>query len=156
MISSLIIARRQTIRGSAIALRKNSSSTAFLSPNMASFALANRISEEVSVISCSMKTFSINNWMIAAKASAVPEKRTPVVFDIINQQNTASGITTTIGEVSEYVEGLFGGIFNVKRTFQPSLLRRKRKHGFLARAATRHGRDILNRRRAKGRSQLCA
>jgi len=39
-------------------------------------------------------------------------------------------------------------------TYKPSKIRRTRRHGFRARMATRSGRTILNRRRAKGRKSL--
>ncbi|WP_253300158.1 50S ribosomal protein L34 [Wolbachia endosymbiont of Chironomus riparius] len=44
----------------------------------------------------------------------------------------------------------------MKRTFQPKVLIRKRRHGFRSRMATKAGRKILNRRRSLGCNKLCA
>ncbi len=44
----------------------------------------------------------------------------------------------------------------MRRTYQPSRIVRKRRHGFRARMATVGGRRVINARRSKGRTKLSA
>ena len=49
---------------------------------------------------------------------------------------------------------LSASLWLIKRTYQPSVLKRNRKHGFLRRTRTRNGQDTIARRVAKGRHKV--
>lgn len=75
----------------------------------------------------------------------------PVVTDASEVEVEAPGVEECEREKEE---GVFNEKMAIKRTYQPSTLKRKRKHGFLYRAKTRLGKKILRRRQDKGRWRL--
>lgn len=125
-------------------------SSIFLIPNLSS------------IITSSLNNGKINLFSLFEHQDEI-KTIMPNITDSINTLSPMDIIKEKMGmsEVNsatdiETLESLIGNVFNIKRTFQPSLRRRKSKHGFLHRIRSKDGIHVLNRRRRKGRRNLCA
>jgi large subunit ribosomal protein L34 len=60
--------------------------------------------------------------------------------------------TSVVSGMSEWLLGQVTWL--IKRTFQPSIIKKRRKHGFMERKKSVGGRKVLKRRMLKGRARL--
>ena len=73
-------------------------------------------------------------------------------FQLLLTSAFPQGTASVSNKITEFISSL--GLWLIKRTYQPSILRKKRKHGFLKRTSTVGGRRTTRRRKAKGRARI--
>ena len=91
---------------------------------------------------------SFNNVMIVLASSSVTAATNNTTTSSPKSSNGISfidGLQSLLGDLSTWF---------IKRTYQPSIIRKRRKHGFMKRKESVGGRRVLKRRLAKGRIRL--
>ncbi|ETK79049.1 ribosomal protein L34 [Phytophthora nicotianae CJ01A1] len=78
----------------------------------------------------------------------------PLIFETGVNRLQIDDFLPQIGEVECPTDNLNEPLQAIKRTYQPSVLRRKRKHGFRTRRVSISGRKVLKRRFNKGRWRM--
>jgi large subunit ribosomal protein L34 len=85
-------------------------------------------------------------------AKSITSETTSTMAMASSSDAVATTVTNSASFSSSFLSSL--AIWFIKRTYQPSLLRKKRKCGYLKRRQSVGGRKILQRRKAKGRQRL--
>lgn len=137
--------------------------TSRLQTSLRTQAAAARAARQMNTASAGQMNFflgpsasSNNSWeamRFAAKFDPLPS----LSKFIMPQHNQVGAITiatntSIVGSLQSLLRDL--STWLIKRTFQPSIVRKRRKHGFLRRQESVGGRRVLKRRAAKGRIRL--
>jgi large subunit ribosomal protein L34 len=170
-----LLARAVIPRAAAIpsaAIRRSSISTAVAAPPVAVFFQQHLFHPSSSSSSPSYRssTASAAAYALSPPQQCDPHTRnfTEIIYrDLVEQEGwvptaeilegllqhapPAGGVGEEVGDPAQSPNA---PVHAVKRTFQPSTIRKKRKHGFMVRLKDEEGRKTIHRRRLKGRSRL--
>mmetsp|Transcript_26224 Transcript_26224/g.30935 ORF Transcript_26224/g.30935 Transcript_26224/m.30935 type:complete len:147 (-) Transcript_26224:412-852(-) len=97
------------------------------------------------------------NRMIVVRPYTVTADDSSTNTTLLHYDHTPTSIGTTIGAVWTSFSGQMWDTLStwlIKRTYQPSIIRKRRKTGFLTRQKSVGGRRVLKRRQMKGRIRL--
>jgi len=96
----------------------------------------------------SVKRYNNNLTLSLNELSCIPQKNWWTAARELFQHSSSVSLIPTLKELTEL------SVWFIKRTFRPSLRKRKNKHGFLKRTQSVGGRRVLNRRQHKKRLRL--
>ena len=113
---------------------------------------------------CSRRCITTTSPHPTFEMDLIIPRRFAISPSLVQTSNNIGAITkaadttfTSIGsKIMDNLQSLLGDLSTwlIKRTFQPSIIRKRRKHGFRRRKESVGGRNVLARRKAKGRIRL--